>query len=111
MPELDSDIRNPDINVRFSNVRVSINRTSGYRTSGSKRLCRTKPVPNRFGTSETSEILTVIWTFEIRTDGYNPDVRKPDMPKTGQIYVRFAKPDVRYSALHCIDTVNAEYRG
>ena len=38
------------------------------------------------------------------TSWNEPDVWKPDMPITGQNFVRFAKPDVRFSARDC--TVN-----
>ena len=83
-------------NVRISNVRVSINQTSVF------RHFIPKLVPNRFQTS--SELVpNRFWsnTSEIRTYGYNPDVRNPDNSKSGRFFVRFAKLDVRYPALHC----------
>ena len=39
---------------------------------------------------------------EIRTLSYEPDVRNPDDSITGHIYVRFSKPDVRFSDVYCI---------
>ena len=41
-------------------------------------------------------------TSENRTDGYNSDVQNPDDLKSGCFFVRFAKPDVRFSDIYCI---------
>ena len=81
---------------------------SGYRTSGCIQSVRLSDRLNALGRPITGqdcpdfECPNPIRAFENRTVSCEPDVRNPDNSITGHIFVRFAKPDVRYSDIHCI---------
>ena len=119
--------------IRISNARIAFGRPITGQYCPDFRRSR---LLNRFGTGSEpvlvdSDVISGFQTFsdvwnrtfmsgyrtfgqlassEIRTLSYEPDVRNPDNSKSGQIYVRFSKPDVRYSDVYCMSFLGVLFK-